>query len=76
MSPVQTTNQPEEEDSLSMRELVEEIDSHAKVIELDGSTNPTAVEDQMPPSTLPNPDLQTTYGTSPNLAYLAPILEA
>ena len=74
--PVQTTNQPEEEDSLSMRELVEEIDSHAKVIELDGSTNPTAVEDQMPPSTLPNPDLQTTYGTSPNLAYLAPILEA
>ena len=59
-----------------MRELVEEIDSHAKVIELDGSTNPTAVEDQMPPSTLPNPDLQTTYGTSPNLAYLAPILEA
>ena len=46
--PVQTINQPEEEDSLSMRELVEEIDSHAKVIELDGSTNPTAVEDQVP----------------------------
>ena len=58
--PVQTINQPEEEDSLSMRELVGEIDSHAKVIKLDGSTNPTAVEDQVPPSTLPNPDLQTT----------------
>ena len=73
---VQTTNRPEEEDSLSMRELVEEIDSHAKVIELDGSTNPTAVEDQVPPSTLSNPDLQTTSGTSTNLVDLALILEA
>ena len=73
---VQTTNWPEEEDSLSMRELVEEIDSHAKVIELDGSTNPTAVEDQVPPSTLSNPDLQTTSGTSTNLVDLALILEA
>ena len=73
---VQTTNRLEEEDSLSMRELVEEIDSHAKVIELDGSTNPTAVEDQVPPSTLSNPDLQTTSGTSTNLVDLALILEA
>lgn len=59
-----------------MRELVEEIDSHAKVIELDGSTNPTAVEDQVLPSTLPNLDLQTTLGTSPNPVDLASIPEA
>lgn len=49
-----------------MRELVAEIDSHAKVIELDASTNPMLVEDQVHPSTLPNPDLETTSSVATN----------
>lgn len=47
-SSVQDPTQNEEEDSLSMRELVEEIDSHIEVIELDIPSNPTTAEGQMP----------------------------
>lgn len=47
-----------------MRELVEEIDSHAEVIELDGAMNPTHVEDQVPPTALSNLDLQISLGVS------------
>ena len=41
---------------------MEEIDSHANVIELDMPINPAPMEGQMPPSTLPNPYQQTTIG--------------
>lgn len=37
-----------------MRELVEEIDSYAKVIELDMLSNPVTAEGQMLPSTQSN----------------------
>ena len=41
---------------------MEEIDSHANVIELDMPINPAPTEGQMPPSSLPNPYQQTTIG--------------
>lgn len=52
--PVQTPTQNEEEDNLNMRELVEEINSYAKVNKLDMLSNPVTVEGQMPPSTQSN----------------------
>nr|POE98880.1 polyadenylate-binding protein rbp47c [Quercus suber] len=58
--------QNEEEDSLSMKELVGEIDSHIEVIELDILSNPTIAEGQMPQSTLSNPDPQMGTGVPPN----------
>lgn len=57
-SPVQDPAHSKEEDSLILRELVEEIDSNAKVIELDIPSNPTIGEGQTPPSNLPNPNPQ------------------
>nr|POF00389.1 hypothetical protein CFP56_75797 [Quercus suber] len=58
--------QNEKEDSLSMRELVGEIDSHTEVIELNILSNPTIAEGQMPQSTLSNPDPQMVTGVPPN----------
>lgn len=56
---VQTPTSNEEEGSLSMRGLVEEIDSYSEVINLDISTNPGAIEGQEPPVPLLNPDPPT-----------------
>ena len=53
--PVQTSTPNEKEDSLNMRELMEEIDSHTEVIDLDNSTNLVAFKGQKPPASLPNP---------------------
>lgn len=55
-SPMQTSAPNEEEDNLSMRELVEEIDSHTKVINLDIPTTLGASEGQEPPASLLNPN--------------------
>lgn len=49
-----------------MRELVEEIDSHAEVIKLAMPINLATAEGQMSPSTLLSPDPQMTTGVSPN----------
>ena len=46
----------EKEDSLSMRKLVEEIDSHTEVIDLNISTHLGTAEGQKPPTPLLNPD--------------------
>ena len=57
-SPLKHTPAPnEKEDSLSMRELVEEIDSHTEVIDLNISTHLGTAEGQEPPTPLLNPDL-------------------
>ena len=62
--PTYTLTLNEEEDSLSMRELVEEIDSYTEVINLDIPTNSGATEGQEPPAPLLNPDpLTTTYSS-------------
>lgn len=49
-----------------MRELVEEIDSHAEVIKLAIPINLALAEGQMSPSTLLSPNPQMTMGVSPN----------
>lgn len=49
-----------------MRDLVEEIDSHAKVIDLDISSNPAAAEGQVLPSPLSNPNPQMAMNVTPN----------
>lgn len=48
-----------------MRELVEEIDSHADVIELDILSNPATGEGQTPSSNLPNLDPQMATDAPP-----------
>nr|POE98879.1 hypothetical protein CFP56_44641 [Quercus suber] len=58
--------QNKEEDSLSMRQLVGEIDSYTEVIELDILSNPTIAEGQMPQSTLSNPNPQMVTCVPPN----------
>ena len=65
-SSVWDPTQNEEEDSLSMRELVEEIESYTEVIEFDIPGNPTTAEGQMTQSTLPNLDPQMVMGVPPN----------
>lgn len=52
---VQTSASIEEEDSPSMKELVEEIDSHTKVIDLDNSITLGATEGQELTALLLNP---------------------
>ena len=49
-----------------MRELVEEIDSHTEVIDLDILSNLTIAESQVPSSTLLNHDPQMATNVPPN----------
>ena len=63
--PVQDPAQNEKEDSLSIRGLVEKIDSYAEVIELDILSNSIARQDQTPLSHLLNPNPRTTIDAHP-----------
>ena len=64
--PIQDLAQNEEEDSLSMRKLVEEIDFHTKVIDLEIPSNLGIAEGQEPPPPLLHPNPPTTAEATPN----------
>ena len=59
--PIQNLACPEEEDSQSMRALVEEINSYTESIDLEISSNPNAGQRQG----FPNSNFQTTIDASP-----------
>ena len=54
--PVQSPARTEEEKSWSMRALVEEIDSHTKLIDFEISSNPNVGQRQVAQPLLPNPN--------------------
>ena len=63
--PIQNLARAEDEDSQSIRALVEEIDSHAELIDLEITSNSTSAQGQTQPQ-LPEPNLQSTMDATPN----------
>nr|POE86819.1 hypothetical protein CFP56_45550 [Quercus suber] len=61
---VQSPACAEEEESQSIRALVKEIDSHAKLIDLEVSSDPNAGQRQVAQPVLPNPN-QVTVDADP-----------
>jgi len=61
--PIQNLARAEDEDSQSIRALVEEIDSHAELIDLEITSNPTGAQGQTQPQ-LPEPNLQFVVDTT------------
>ena len=61
---VQNPIDADEENTPSMRELVQEIDSHAKLIDLEITSDPNTVQGLTQPR-LPDPNLQSTMDATP-----------